>query len=118
MKTKHYLTLFFTVFISVLGFAQMPFSIVGKWKSEEKKDLFIEIYKANDGYFYGKNKEGKNLLHQLIFDAKSNSYVGKMKPADKAISIQVNLYLLNNERIKLVGKKLLFSKTFYLVKIK
>ena len=106
------------LFIATTIFAQNSITITGKWKGEEKKELFIEIYKANDGFFYGKNEQGKLMLQRLQFDAKANAYKGKMVPPDKNISFDITLFPETATKIKLVGKKFFITKTFYLIKIK
>lgn len=93
-------------------------SITGKWKGKDKKDLVIEIYKAPDGLFYGKNSQGKIVLQQLRYDAKSNDYKGKMTPPNKDITLNLTLIPENSEKIKLIGKNLQITKTIYLSKVK
>ena len=103
---------------STVIFAQANTTIVGKWTSEEKKNLVLEIYKSADGLFYGKNQSGKMILQQLKFDAKNKIYKGKMQPPDKDILADVTVYNENPDRLKMVVKKYMMTKIIYLTKIK
>lgn len=116
--TQKIISTIILLFAATAIFAQSSSSITGKWKGKAKRDLVIEIYQAPDGLFYGKNSQGKIVLQQLQFDTKSNSYKGKMIPTSKDITLSVTLFPENSERIKLIGKNTMMTKTIYLTKIK
>ncbi len=99
-------------------FAQSRAPITGKWKGEEKKDLIIDIYQATDSLFYGKDQQGKVVLRQLQFDSKSSTYKGKMVPPDKDIALDLVVFTETTGKLKLVARKFVMTKTFYLTKIK
>ena len=99
-------------------FAQPNPSLLGKWTSEEKKDLVLEIYKSADGLFYGKNQTGKLVLQLLQFDAKTKAYKGKMLAPEKDVMVDVSVFNENTDRLKLVVKKYMMTKIIYLTKIK
>lgn len=105
------------LFTATTIFAQSSVSIIGKWKGKDKRDLVIEIYKATDGLYYGKNPKGKIVLRQLQFDAGSNTYKGKMIPTNKGISLDVTLFPESSVKIKLVGKGKISTKIIFLTKI-
>ena len=117
--------------ISILGIFEVNASsnnndesIIGKWKAVgEEGESIVEIYKAEDGYFYGKiieatKKEaiGKTILHKLRYDESNNEWKGKIESLKKKMKINVTVTLENPEKLKLVGKKMMFTKTFYWTK--
>lgn len=118
--------IFFYLF-SVTSFAQSPHAIIGKWKPEEKdKQMEMEIYLAKDGKYYGKRINDKSsnsgngtlIMKSLSYDAGSKTYKGTMSPPDAGISLNVTLSLASADSIKIVARKLVMKKVFYLVRIK
>jgi uncharacterized protein (DUF2147 family) len=107
--------------------AQTGNTIVGKWKAEEDdKALQMEIYLAKDGRYYGKvindngqdSKNGKLVLKELKYNEQGKTYKGYMKVPDGNMELNVTLTLMSNDRLRMTGKKLIMSKTFYLLRIK
>jgi uncharacterized cupredoxin-like copper-binding protein len=107
-------------------YAQNAHDILGKWKNlDEGKAMQMEIYLAQDGKYYGKiindnnqpSKNGTIALKALQYDAPTASYKGTMQPPDSKMEIQITATLVGNNKLKMVGKKLFMSKTFYLQRI-
>ena len=112
---------------SVKIFAQSENDIIGNWKSEDKdKPMQMEIYKNDNGKYFSRvindasNKagNGKIILQELVFDSLSKKYTGAMQPPDANISLNVTVSFENNDRLKVVAKKMLMTKTIYLQRIK
>jgi uncharacterized protein (DUF2147 family) len=124
---KKYILLMSSVLALSAVFAQQsPNAIVGRWKGEEEgKPLQMEIYLAADGKYYGKvvnddNKKSKNgaiVVKQLSYIPKSNTYKGSMQPPEAAMTFNITLSLENNDRIRIVARRFLISKTMYLSRI-
>jgi Uncharacterized protein conserved in bacteria (DUF2147) len=107
-------------------YAQNADAILGKWKNlEEGKAMQLEIYLAQDGKYYGKiindnsqpTKSGTIALKALQYDDATASYKGTMQPPDSKMEVNITATLLGNDKLKMVGKKLFMSKTFYLQRI-
>ncbi len=102
--------------------AQSAKSILGKWKGEEDASRQIEFYQEKDGSFSGKviNDNGKNgtlIFKQLKYDEQSHTYKGQMMPPDAKLSINATLTFHENNRLEVVGKKFLLTKTFHFTRI-
>jgi len=128
MKYHRNLLRIFCLLVSLLincHFVSAQMMITGKWKGEDQPDTHVEIYKASDGLFYGKliyengktENLGKDMLKQLKFDKATNTYKGTMTPPDKELLLNVTLSLVDTDKIKLVARKLLLSKTMYFLRI-
>jgi uncharacterized protein (DUF2147 family) len=111
---------------SQVSYAQNAHAILGKWKNlDEGKAMQLEIYLAQDDKYYGKiindnnqpSKNGTIALKALQYDAAMGSYKGTMQPPDSKMEINITATLLGNNKLKMVGKKLFMSKTFYLQRI-
>jgi uncharacterized protein (DUF2147 family) len=102
-------------FSSMSVYAQSGDKIVGVWENTERK-MTITIYRADNGYFYGKDSTGKLLLHKLEYDTETQSYKGKITPPDRDLSLDVTVHFETAEKLKLVAKRFLISKTIFLVK--
>lgn len=109
------------------SYAQSARQITGKWKTDnESKNFQMEIYLAKDGNYCGvvindnrqHSKNGTVVLEKLNYNSISNRYQGIMSPPEANISLNVTLTVENNDRLKLVAKKFLMSKTMYLTRIK
>jgi uncharacterized protein (DUF2147 family) len=114
------------LFISLTVSAQKEKDILGKWKTEDNMDLQAEIFLANDGLYYGKiiqDKDkkvsnGKQILKKFVYDSKANSFKGKMSPHDRDMELNATITFESEDKLKVVARKFLFSKTIYFLKIK
>ena len=97
--------------------AQSENTIIGKFKNEERKEI-IEIYKANDGLFYGKNESGQLLLHKMKFNAQKKKYEGTMIPPGKNFSMDVTIREENVDNFKMTVTKFFIYQTNHLTRIK
>jgi uncharacterized cupredoxin-like copper-binding protein len=127
-------TIFRSCIVTILLAAVCPWSyaqhanqITGISKTDDKsKDFQMEIYLAKDGTYYGKiindnsksSKNGTLVLKKLSYNENSKNYKGSMTPPDTNITLNVTLTAENNDRLKLVARKFLMSKTMYLMRIK
>ncbi|WP_298148625.1 hypothetical protein [Flavobacterium sp.] len=108
------------------SFGQDENALVGKWKNETDASKTSEFFKAADGLYYGKiatdasepSGVGKIVMKKLKYDPKEKNFKGIMAPPDKKIELDVTITFITADKIKVVGKKLLFSKVFYFSKIK
>ncbi len=98
--------------------------ILGNWKATEMENSTIKVYKASDGRIYGKiieseRKEWINhiILKQISYHSSKNEWKGQVHNPDLDITVNATITLENPGRLKLVGKKLFISKTFYWDKI-
>ena len=119
-----HITLLIIIF-SLNSFANKEHNIIGKWYAEEIEKSTIEIEQKEDGNFYGEivaseKKEwiGKTVLDNLKYDSKTNTWKGEIYSLKRNMTIDVTLSLESEMRLKLVGKKLFMTKTFYWKKIK
>jgi hypothetical protein len=100
-------------------------TILGKWKGEEDASRQIEFYQEKDGSFSGKviNDNGKKpknghlIFKQLKYDEQSHTYKGQMLPPDAKLGINATLAFFDNNRLEVVGKKFLLTKTFHFTRI-
>ncbi|MGL4630096.1 MAG: DUF2147 domain-containing protein [Leadbetterella sp.] len=98
--------------------------IVGNWYSEEMDQSTIQIYLAKDGAYYGKiikspkpDHIGAIIFHQLRFNEKEQEWSGTIRQPKKDISINAKVTMVSKDKLKLVGTKLIITKTFYLSKV-
>jgi hypothetical protein len=112
----------FTISVS----AQTESTIIGKWKGDEKPDMQSEFYLDKDGLYYGKiikDVENKGTLGRIIlkkfkYDAKTNAFKGKMSPPDRDMELDATITFVNNDKLKIVAKKFIITKTIYFIRIK
>lgn len=114
------------VFVTFFSFGQNAGHIIGHWKSDDKeKDIQMEIYLAKDGYYYGKvindkstsSKGGSLILKKLSYITEVKTYKGTMEPPDINGTLNVTVALESVNRLKIVARKLLMSKTIYFFRI-
>lgn len=126
LKRKLLLLIFLISTISLQTFPQSnPKNILGDWISTED-DRQISIYLGSDNLYYGKtiNKTGeevpvgKILLKKLLFDKEEQCFIGILTPPDNDSELDVQVYLENDNSLKLVAKKFIFSKTIYFKRLK
>jgi len=106
----------FTI-LSIGVFAQNPDAIVGRFKNEERNEI-IEIYKAKDGFYYGKTPAGQIILSRLMYNPSNKSYTGTMTPPGKDFTMSATIIIESNDKLKMVVEKLMISRTNYLTRIK
>ncbi|SHM95431.1 DUF2147 domain-containing protein [Chitinophaga sp. CF418] len=114
-------------FAGTPAFCQIRVNLTGNWKIEVKdKPVEIEIYPAKDDTYYGKvindnntpSKNGTIVLKALKYNKADQVFKGIMRPADADIDLNVTVYPVDKDRLKMTAKKLLVSKTVYLTRIK
>jgi uncharacterized protein (DUF2147 family) len=114
------------LFISLSVSAQKEKDILGEWKTDDNANVEAEIFISNDGLFYGKVIQdngkkvtnGKIILKKFVYDSKSNSFKGKMSPHDRDMEVNATITFESNDKLKVVARKFLFSKTIYFLRIK
>ncbi|TRX36990.1 DUF2147 domain-containing protein [Flavobacterium sp. ZT3R18] len=105
--------------------AQKANDLIGKWGfSDSPRE--IEIYFENSKY-YGKitkisgedskEKAGHIMFKDLIYDPSENKYTGKMN-APSGMTASGELVLADRNKLKISVKKLFFSKSLTLKRIK
>lgn len=118
-------TLVLLLFSGTLS-AQDKSVIVGKWTAEDRSNRQIEVYLGKDQLYYavivadgGASKnEGKIMMKKLNYDDKTNHYIGIMNPPDVNMDIPVTVSFVSNDKLKILAKKLMITKTFYFIRIK
>jgi uncharacterized protein (DUF2147 family) len=121
-------TAIITVFLLLCaaGFSQTANSIAGNWKNEDNdKPMEMEIYLAKDGSYYGKvinssdpAKNGTLAIKSLMYDEASKKWKGTLQPPDINMALNITVTMENINRLKIVARKLLMSKTIYLTRTK
>ena len=97
----------------------------GKWHSEQMDNMVIYIYKAKDGYWYGKivgsdkkSNIGKLMLKKLSPNKEQNKLTGKVRKPETGFEANVTLELKQSNQLKMTTHILLMSRTFDLRKVK
>jgi hypothetical protein len=106
--------------------AQTASTIIGQWKDEKEPDRQMEFYLDKDGLYYAKTinskkKEminGQVLVKKLKYDEASKTFKGTMSPPDANLELSATVTIVTNDRLKIVAKKLVMSKTIHLIRIK
>jgi hypothetical protein len=115
-----------TVFLAFAAFSQSASSIVGQWKDEKEPDRQMEFYQDKNGLYYAKTinskkKEmvnGQVLVKKLKYDEASKTFKGTMSPPDANLELNATVTIVTNDKLKIVAKKLVISKTIHLIRIK
>ncbi|MFM9838298.1 MAG: hypothetical protein ACKVOQ_08550 [Cyclobacteriaceae bacterium] len=115
-----------TVLLALAAFSQSASSIVGQWKDEKEPDRQMEFYQDKDGLYYAKTinskkKEmvnGQVLVKKLKYDEASKTFKGTMSPPDANLELNATVTIVSNDKLKIVAKKLVMSKTIHLIRIK
>jgi hypothetical protein len=118
--------LIFAILSSMTAWSQTEHDIIGKWKGEDKPDMQSEFYLAKDGLYYGKiikDTENKGTLGRIIlkkfkYNVKTNSFKGTMSPPDRDMELDATITFESNDKLKIVAKKFIISKTIYFIRIK
>ncbi len=106
--------------------AQTAATIVGQWRDEQKPERQREFYQDKDGLYYSKviNSQSKDMLNgQLLvkkmkYDDATKTFTGMMSPPNAKLELDATITVLSNDKLRIVAKKLLISKTIYLVRLK
>jgi hypothetical protein len=106
--------------------AQTASAIIGQWKDEKETDRHMEFYLDKDGLYYAKTinskkKEminGQVLIKKLKYDEISMTFKGTMSPPDANLELNATVTIVTNDKLKIVAKKLVMSKTIHLIRIK
>lgn len=100
-------------------FFQTKNDIVGKWQDEKEPTKQLEIYLAKDGLYYGKLiSTGKTILNSVTYNDTKKSFIGIMTPPEFNTTVNATITFENKNKLKLIGKKFIMSKTIYFVRIK
>ena len=126
MKKEELYTIIIFFSVLLMSFVSISNNVItGKWIFSNSKRQII-IYEEKN-IFFGKiievsgedkeEKKGHILLKDFIYDNQMNLFKGQMI-APSGMKANGELRLLNNNEIELVVKKMLFSKTIILKKVK
>jgi hypothetical protein len=126
MQNKINLMILVFLFFSMGGFAQSAETIAGKWQAENDANRQSEIYLAKDGFYYGKliaekgktENLGKLILKKLKYDSATQTFKGTMSPPDRNMELEATVSFVGKDKLKIVARKFLMSKTVYFVRIK
>ncbi len=124
---KYLIATFISLFLSLATFSQSPNAenaIKGVWDATEMNNSQIEIYKAEDGLWYGeilKSDESKTIGKEIFrvgkYDATSKKWVGELIKPDNGMTLTAELSLEANGKLKVKGSKYFMTKTFYWTKL-
>jgi hypothetical protein len=118
--------------VSLLPFTLLSFivqksqnEIAGKWFCAEADNTTMNVYKSTDGLWYStihssdeKVDIGKNALRKLSFNSKEKVYEGELQLASNGLKISVRVNLEPDGSLKVAGRKLIITKTFYWKRVK
>ncbi len=114
------------VLLALAAFSQSASSIIGQWKDEADPDRQMEFYLDKDGLYYAKgindkNKEsiaGKTLVKKLKYDEATKTFQGLMSPPDAKLELNATISFMGHDKLKIVAKKFVMTKTILLVRLK
>ncbi len=115
-KTFSAITFFLLFFHSGL-FSQDV--VVGKWHAEDLDNSVIKIYKESNllfGKIIASDKAeyiGQMVLKSFKYNQKDTRWEGTIYSPKRKMEINGTLSLESPDKIKLVGRKYLMTKTFY-----
>jgi hypothetical protein len=120
------LTLCVVAFGTYTTTGQTASSIIGQWKDEKETDRQMEFFLDKDGLYYSKainnkSKESINghvLVRKLQFDKTTKTFEGIMSPPDSDMDMNATISFIHKDKLKVVVKKFLMTKTMYLTRIK
>jgi hypothetical protein len=112
--------------IALAASSQSASSIVGQWKDIEQPDRQMEFYLDKDGLYYAKavndkSKEtinGKVLVKKLRYDEATKTFKGLMSPPDAKLELAATISFIGHDKLKIVAKKWVMTKTLQLARIK
>ena len=95
-------------------------SITGRWWAEEMDQSVIEVAKLEDGSYEGvilsSSKEefvGYKVIYDFNYDPNEKNYKGTISSAARKMELDGNIVLEEDGRLKITGKKLFMTRTFY-----
>jgi hypothetical protein len=103
-----------------------PFDIAGLWKEDILKDaVMIRISKSSNGLFHGFNvtRQGSSyvsnsrILWDLSVDQNGQTYMGKMKPPDRDITLDVVIRPVGRNGMELTASKFIVRQTKKFIRI-
>lgn len=91
---------------------QLPSTLIGKWRGEDKPNNHTEFFIAKDGLYYGKlifegaekKNLGKVLMKKLSYNSITKEFKGTMSPPDGEMELNVILSFVGNDKLKVVVK--------------
>ncbi len=106
--------------------AQTVSTIIGQWRDQEEPDRQMEFYLDKDGLYYAKtinskSKEmvnGQVLIKQLKYNETTKTFLGIMSTPDNRLDLAASISIVNNNKLKIVARKLVMTKTIYLVRLR
>ncbi len=106
--------------------AQTAATIAGQWKDEKDPDRQMEFYLDKDGLYYAKvihskKKDvtnGQVLVKKLQYDESTHTFKGIMSPPDANLELKATVSFVTTDKLKIVAKKAILTKTLVLVRIK
>lgn len=124
MKWTMLVTYISLMILNSKGFAQQHTSkISGIWYAEEMDQSTIKVYKAKNGFWYAKITQSaeskyvdKVIFEKGKYDTKNQTYAGTMIHPKNDLKIQAKISVVNDQKLKVVGRKMLITKTFYWIK--
>ncbi|NQX91880.1 MAG: DUF2147 domain-containing protein [Flavobacteriales bacterium] len=106
--------------LSIYGQSQVANDIIGTWFAEELEESTIKIYENDNGEFYGKIIESKDneiveviVLRGFEFHAKKKIWEGEIYSPKRDMTIDAEITMESNSRLKLEGSVMFLTKTFY-----
>jgi uncharacterized lipoprotein YehR (DUF1307 family) len=107
---------------SLQGTAQSSDAIIGKWYSGELEKSTIEISKGDKGNYIAKfiasgkpDYVNKFLFSDCTYDSKENHYKTTLTPTSGFGNVNATI-TISGSNMKIVGKKLVMTKTFNFVR--
>ena len=106
--------------------AQSASAILGQWKDDKEPDRQMEFYLDKDGLYYAKiiNSKKKEMINRQVlvknlkYDEVTKTFKGMMTPPDANLELSATVTMVSNDKLKIVAKKLVMSKTINLIRLK
>jgi uncharacterized protein (DUF2147 family) len=123
---KQIITISIFLWISNPLFAQNNENdITGNWYCEEIDKTTMKIFKSSDGLWYStilasddKKDVGKNALKKLAYNPTEKLYKGDLYVSSQNFNLSAVVSLQPDGRLKVVGRRLIISKTVYWTRVK
>jgi len=95
-------------------------AILGTWNAKDLENATIKLYRSDDGFIYGKivdcNRKDwidKVILDKTKYNKQDQAWKGEIHSLRTGMDINITIYLQNDNKLKLVGKKFFMSRTYY-----